>query len=85
MNYTTKASLFDFFERFNDLWQTQQKSLPQTFFDSQWISPCQIGEVENGLIHWSSLKRESVVDLSNIEHALDIKLHPSIVDFFCSV
>ena len=84
MNHTTKTHLFAFFERFNSLWQTQKKSLPQALFDSQWISSCQIGEVENHLIHWSPVKRKTAVDLSNIEQALDIKLHPSIVDFFCS-
>ncbi|HEY5715666.1 MAG TPA: SecY-interacting protein [Psychromonas sp.] len=84
MNHTTKTQLFDFFERFKSLWQTEKKSLPQTFFDPQWISPCQIGEVEKQLIHWSPVERETSTDLSNIEQALNIKLHPSIVDFFCS-
>lgn len=84
MNHTTQTQLFDFFERFKTLWQTQKQSLPQAVFDPQWISPCQVGEVENQLIHWSPVKRESAIDLSNIEQALDIKLHPSIVDFFCS-
>jgi len=84
MNHTTQTQLFDFFERFKNLWQSQKKSLPQTDFDPQWISPCQVGEVENQLIHWSPVKRESAIDLSNIEEALDLKLHPSIVGFFCS-
>ncbi|PKH03780.1 SecY-interacting protein [Psychromonas sp. MB-3u-54] len=84
MNHTTQTQLFDFFERFKNHWQTQKKSLPQAVFEAQWISPCQVGEVENELIFWSPIKREPSVDLSNIEEALDIKLHPSIVDFFCS-
>jgi len=84
MNQTTQTQLFDFFERFKNLWQSQKQSLPQTVFDPQWISPCQVGEVETQLIHWLPVKRESAVDLSNIEEALDIKLHPSIVEFFCS-
>ena len=84
MNNTTKTKLFDFFERFKNLWQIQKNSLPQTVFDPQWISPCQVGEAKNKLIRWSPLERESAIDLSNIEQALDIKLHPSIVDFFCS-
>ncbi len=84
MNQTTQIQLFDFFERYKNLWQSQKESLPQAQFDEQWISPCQIGEVENQLIHWSPVKRESAIDLSNIEQALDITLHPSIVAFFCS-
>jgi len=84
MNQTTQTQLFDFFERYKSLWQSQKQSLPQALFDDQWISPCQIGEVENQVIYWSPVKRESAIDLSNIEEALDIKLHPSIVEFFCS-
>lgn len=84
MNQTTQIQLFDFFERYKNLWQSQKESLPQALFDEQWISPCQVGEVENQLIHWSPVKRESAIDLSNIEQALDITLHPSIVAFFCS-
>ncbi|MGB5444221.1 MAG: SecY-interacting protein [Psychromonas sp.] len=84
MNHTTKTQLFDFYERVKSAWQTEKNSLPQAFFDPQWLSPCQIGEVENDLIHWLPVKREKAVDLSNIEQALEIKLHPSIVDFFCS-
>ena len=84
MNQTTQTQLFDFFERFKNLWQSQKQSLPQALFDEQWISPCQVGVVENQLIHWSPVKREPAIDLSNIEQALEIKLHPSIVDFFCS-
>lgn len=84
MNHTTQTQLFDFFERFKAHWQTQKKSLPQAVFEPQWISPCQVGEVENQLISWSPVKRESALDMSNIEEALEIKLHPSIVDFFCS-
>lgn len=84
MNHTTQTQLFNFFERFKNLWQTQKQSLPQAVFDPQWLSPCQVGEVDNQLIQWSPVKREPATDLSNIEKALEIKLHPSIVDFFCS-
>jgi SecY interacting protein Syd len=84
MNHTTQTQLFNFFERFKNLWQTQKQSLPQTLFDPQWLSPCQVGEVDNEFIQWSPVKREPATDFSNIEKALEIKLHPSIVDFFCS-
>jgi len=84
MNHTTQTQLFDFFERHKKLWQKQKQSLPQQGFDPEWISPCQVGDVQGDLIEWSAVKRDPKVDLANIEHALEIKLHPSIVQFFCS-
>jgi SecY interacting protein Syd len=84
MNHTTQTQLFDFFERYKQLWQKQKQSLPKQVFDPQWLSPCQIGDVQENLIEWSAVLRDSEVDLANIEEALEIKLHPSIVQFFCS-
>ncbi|MFT6985039.1 MAG: SecY interacting protein Syd [Psychromonas sp.] len=84
MNNTIQAQLFALFERQQALWQQQKQSLPMQIFDSEWISPCQVGDVKDGKIEWSAVKREPSLDLSNIEQALEIKLHPSISDFFCS-
>ncbi|WP_028863829.1 SecY-interacting protein [Psychromonas aquimarina] len=84
MNHTTETQLFDLLARHQALWQEKKQSLPQQNFDPEWISPCQVGEVQGGKIEWSALKRSDAVDLSNIEQALEIKLHSSIVDLFCS-
>ena len=84
MNNTTQAQLFALFERQQRAWQKHRQSLPQQHFHPQWISPCQMGEPQDGIIEWTAVKRAAAVDLSNIEQALEIQLHPSIVDFFCS-
>ncbi|WP_019614651.1 SecY-interacting protein [Psychromonas ossibalaenae] len=84
MNHTTQTQLFDLFERHQALWQEKKQSLPQLDYDPQWISPCQVGEVHGDKIAWSALKHSGAADLNNIELALEIKLHPSIVDLFCS-
>ena len=84
MNNTTQTQLFALFERQKTVWQKQKQSLPVQCFDPDWISPCQVGEPLNGKIEWRAVKREAAVDLSNIEQALEIQLHPSIVDFFCT-
>ena len=84
MNNSTQKQLFALFDRQQRLWQ---KNHPSTFvqrLDPEWASPCQVGDVQDGEIQWQSIKREPVADLKNIEQALDIQLHPSIVDFFCS-
>ena len=85
MNNTTQTQLFALFERQQALWQKEKQSLPVQHFDPDWISPCQVGEMQDGQIEWKPVKREPAVDLSNIEQALEIQLHPSIVDFFCTV
>lgn len=84
MNNIIQAQLFALFERQQALWQQQKGSLPMQVFDPQWISPCQVGGVKNDKIAWSPVKREPLLNLSNIERALEIQLHPSISDFFCS-
>lgn len=81
---TTETELFALFERFLQLWQTEKNSLPLQPFDNEWISPCSVGEVKGGEIAWQAVKREDSLDLNNIEQALEIKLHPSISEFFCS-
>ncbi|MCW8995662.1 MAG: SecY-interacting protein [Psychromonas sp.] len=84
MNNTTQTQLFALFERQQTVWQKQRQSLPLQHFDPEWVSPCQVGEQQDGKIEWKPIKRDKTVDLSNIEQALEIQLHPSIVDFFCS-
>ena len=84
MNNTTQTQLFALFDRQQALWQQQKQSLPLQIFDPEWISPCQVGDVKDDKIEWSFVKREQQIDLSNIEQALEIQLHPSISDFFCS-
>ncbi|MCG6201267.1 SecY-interacting protein [Psychromonas antarctica] len=84
MDNTTENQLFALFERQQSLWQQQRQSLPQQRFDSEWISPCQVGKPQEGKIEWAAVKRTPPVDLSNIEQALDVQLHPSIAALLCS-
>ncbi|MEH6453514.1 MAG: SecY-interacting protein Syd, partial [Psychromonas sp.] len=65
MNHTTQTQLLDLLERQKLLWQKQKQSLPQQDFDEQWLSPCQVGDVQDDLVQWSAVKRDSDVDLAN--------------------
>jgi len=82
MNNTTQTQLFALFDRQQALWQQQKQSLPLQRFDADWISPCQVGDVQDGKIAWRAVQRQKPADLKNIEQALEIQLHPSIADFF---
>lgn len=84
MNNTIKTALFDLFSRQTKVWYTQKGSLPQQQFDTEWLSPCQQEKLPDELITWSAVERESDLTLSNIEEALEIKLHPSIHSLFCN-
>lgn len=82
MNNTTQTQLFALFDRQQALWQQQKQSLPLQHFDADWISPCQVGDVQDGKIAWRAVQRQKPADLKNIDRALEIELHPSIADLF---
>jgi len=84
MNNTIKTALQDLFNRHAQIWQDQKGSLPQQLFDGQWLSSCQVEKVQHDMITWSPIERHQDIDLTNIEQALDVKLHPSIPALFCS-
>jgi SecY interacting protein Syd len=84
MNNTIKNALLDLFTRHEKKWQTEKSTSPQQQFDADWISPCQMNNVSPEIITWTAVERDAQVNLSNIEEALEIKLHPSIEPLFCS-
>ncbi|KMT65681.1 SecY-interacting protein [Catenovulum maritimum] len=82
MSTPVKLALENLFQRF----QQHQSSvyLGRCEYEEDWLSPCLVGEVENGTSAWNPALRSQKQDLSNISQALDIELHPSISDYFCS-
>lgn len=86
-DYNFNNSLDNFFKRFINITEAESGKLPITEYDSQWPSECQIGEQflsEEMLpcIHWQPVLREQNTDLSGLEKALEIDLHPDIQSFF---
>lgn len=84
MNNTIQTALQDLFNRHAQIWKNEKDSLPQQVFDEQWLSSCQVDKKAQGMITWSPVERDKKVDLRNIEQALEVTLHPSIVALFCS-
>jgi len=84
MNNTTQTQLFALFERQKKIWQETKQSLPLHEVDSDWPSECLIGDVIDGKSEWQPVKRAPLGDMSNIEGALKVQLHPSIIEFYCS-
>ncbi|WP_298940303.1 SecY-interacting protein [uncultured Psychromonas sp.] len=84
MNTDIQIELFALHQRYQQLWQSTYQTLPTQAFDEKWVSPCQIGDVVDQNITWKALVRDKKATLSNIEEALEVTLHPSIEDLFCS-
>lgn len=55
---------------------------PQTEYIDEWDAPCYDGEVRYGCIPWRSVRRQSALDFSNIEHGLESQLHSSVKTFY---
>ena len=53
-------------------------------FDAEWLSGCQIEKLERGVISWKAIERDAKTNLDNISEALEVTLHPSIGQLFCS-
>lgn len=85
MNNVIKTELLSVFSRYASLWQTKKQCFPLQALDNDWLSPCLFGDEIQEQKQWKPVCRTGNLDLSNIETALDITLHPTIHDFFCSV
>ncbi|WP_022941263.1 SecY-interacting protein [Psychromonas hadalis] len=83
MNNTIQNVLHDLFERNEKIWQEENNSLPLQQWDTEWLSPCQVDKIDEKTISWKPVKL-SDVSFKNIEEALEITLHPSITELFCS-
>jgi len=88
-----RNSLDNFFKRFVNIIELETGQLPTTEHDPDWPSSCQQGDLflsEEMLpsIHWKPIQRDPVLnpeqDLSGLEKALEIKLHPDLKTFFTS-
>ena len=84
MNDTTQIALFELFERQKQQWFAEMSTLPQQVFDPEWRSSCEVGDQSNDSIEWQPILRDKSTNLTNIEEALEIKLHETISPFFCS-
>lgn len=84
MNTDTQIQLLALFERQQQLYQSTSHRKPMQAFDPEWSSPCEVGEVFDGFTGWQAVIRDKKENLKNIEEALEVTLHPSIEDLFCT-
>lgn len=67
-----------------DAWIASYKNTVLTIEqDTEWPSPCELGQPDaNGLIRWQPVLRDTPASFANVEHAMDISLHPDLVAFY---
>ncbi|QOL24539.1 SecY-interacting protein [Thalassotalea sp. LPB0316] len=53
--------------------------------DDEWPSPCLCGERDQQNDYWQPVAIEEALSFSNVEEALDIKLHQSIIDYYTAI
>jgi SecY interacting protein Syd len=82
-------TLSNFFKRFINSVAAETGQLPLIEYDTDSPSYCQQGDiiVSQGLshsIHWQPVKRSPNTDFSDLEQALEIKIHTDLHLFFTS-
>jgi len=80
-------TLDNFFKRYLNIIETQSHALPVIEYHADWPSPCHSGEPFMAeemtyCIHWKPVQRAKNNDLSGLEEALEIQLHPDIKIFY---
>ncbi len=74
-----------FYQRYESTYKSCHQELPVIEHDSDWPSPCEQRDVEEGVaVSWLPVKPEPSLEFSNIESALDLSLHPDIQSYFGS-
>ncbi|GLX86783.1 protein Syd [Thalassotalea loyana] len=53
--------------------------------DDEWPSPCICGERDSENDYWQPAPIKDSLTFANVEEALGVKLHPSVVEYFTSI
>jgi SecY interacting protein Syd len=64
------------------LWQQQQQIPLTTWADPASPSPCQQGDITDNNVHWQPVLQQPAADFSNVEQALELKLHADIKTYY---
>ncbi len=81
---TLVQTIDTFTEKFINNVKKQTGQLPKVEADTDWPSPCEVGEVDSdGMVQWQPALIDETLEFNNIEQALDIKIHPDIEQYFC--
>ena len=78
-------SLSSLLDRLVEGHRRKYADLPVQAVDADWLSPCQVGNVDgDGSIRWQPVRRSRPADFSGLEQAMELELHPDIKSFYGS-
>ncbi|MDC0610421.1 SecY-interacting protein [Vibrio sp.] len=83
MILSVKDALSDFGKRYVTAFQQKHECDPADRELTDWPSECVIERNQDAVL-WRPVERQELVDLSNIEHAMDLGIHSDIHEFFGS-
>lgn len=64
------------------LWHQQQQLPLTTWADLASPSPSQVGDIIDGSVQWQPVLQQPTADFSNVEQALELRLHPDIISYY---
>lgn len=81
-NNNLSESLWDFAQNYLSAYQNKYEHLPLADKDDDWPSVCQVDVFNENEITWQPQKVTEQLSFSNVESALEIKLHEDIKEYY---
>ncbi|MDT0602286.1 SecY-interacting protein [Thalassotalea castellviae] len=79
------ANILTFSQRYVEQYQEKLQHLPLVEHDEQWPSPCLQNKFDEKLMCWQPVEMQPALSFANLEDALDLVIHPSIVHYFTTI
>ncbi|MDG1815955.1 MAG: SecY-interacting protein [Glaciecola sp.] len=80
-----KDSILNFSGSFLEQYQEKLHHLPLVEYDEQWPSPCLQDKFDDTFMCWKPFEMTPSLSFENLESALDLIIHPSVVEYFTSI
>lgn len=80
-----KENILSFSQCYLEQYQEKLKHLPLVEQDDEWPSPCLLEKFDQELMFWQPVEMKPTLSFDNLEKALELVIHPSIVSYFTSI
>jgi SecY interacting protein Syd len=80
-----KDNILAFSHAFLEQYQEKLNHLPLVEHDEQWPSSCLQGKFDELYMCWQPVEATTSLSFENLENALELTIHPSIVEYFTSI
>jgi SecY interacting protein Syd len=80
-----RNKLLTFSRSFLEQYQEKLEHLPLVEHDEQWPSPCLQEKFDDTFMCWQPIEMTVPLSFKNLENALDLTIHPSVIEYFTSI